>query len=218
MKTDSQLQHDVSTELKWEPAVQAARIGVEVKDGVLTLTGQVDSYAQKWSAERAAQRVPGVLAMTSELQVQLPGPSQRTDADIAAAVENLLEWTSPVPAGAVQVRVEGGWVTLTGTVGWQYQKRATADSIRNLMGVVGVDDQVGVQPTQPEILVQAAIEAAIERTARADARTIAVAVHGADVTLSGTARSWAGRDAATSSAWRTPGVHHVVDMITLADA
>ena len=218
MKTDSQLQQDVSIELKWDPAVQAARIGVQVKDGVVTLSGQVDSYAQKWNAERAAQRVPGVTAMTTGLKVQLTSLSQRSDADVAAAVENLLEWTSTVPAGAVRVRVENGWVTLTGNVGWQYQKRATADSIRNLMGVVGVNDQVGIQPTQAETLVQAAIESALERTARADAATIVVAVHDADVTLSGTARTWSGREAATASAWRTPGVRHVVDMITLAPA
>lgn len=137
MKTDSQLQQDVSAELDWEPSVHAARIGVEVKDGVVTLAGQVDSYAEKWNAERAAQRVSGVRALATELQVQLTSLSQRTDADIAAAVENLLEWTSTLASGAVRVVVEGGWVTLSGKVDWQFQRQAATDSVRHLMGVTG---------------------------------------------------------------------------------
>jgi osmotically-inducible protein OsmY len=109
MKPDSQLQQDVSAELDWEPSVHAAPIGVEVKAGVVTLAGEVDSYAEKWNAERAAQRVTGVKAMTTELKVRLSSPSQRTDADIAQVAGNVLEWTSSLPAGAIQVMVDGGW-------------------------------------------------------------------------------------------------------------
>ncbi|MEO8299934.1 MAG: BON domain-containing protein [Burkholderiales bacterium] len=115
IKTDSQLQQDVTAELKWEPSVHAARIGVEVKDGIVTLAGQVDNYAEKWNAERAAQRVSGVQALTTELKVHLTSLSKRTDADIAEAVKNVLEWTSSLPAGAIQVMVEGVGSRFTAT-------------------------------------------------------------------------------------------------------
>jgi osmotically-inducible protein OsmY len=124
MKTDSQLQQDVSAELQWEPSVQAARIGVEAKDGVVTLSGQVDSYLEKWNAEHAAQRVAGVKAMTTDLTVHITSLSQRTDADIAESVVNVLDWTSSLPEGAIQVKVEGGWITLSGEVEWQFQRQA----------------------------------------------------------------------------------------------
>ncbi len=219
MKTDSQLQQDVSAELKWEPSIHAARIGVEVKDGVVTLAGQVDSYSEKWNAERAAQRVAGVKAMTTELKVHLTGLSKRTDADVAEAVENVLEWTSSLPAGAIKVMVEGGWVTLSGDVDWQYQRQAATDSVRYLMGVTGVSDRISIKPSLPLVTataVKSDIEAALKRTSIADAKKISVAVHGSDVTLSGTVHSWDERDTATNSAWGTPGVRNVVDMMTLA--
>ena len=216
MKTDSQLQQDVRAELAWEPSVHAARIGVEVKDGVVTLAGQVENYAEKWNAERAAQRVSGVKAMSTELEVRLTSLSQRTDADIAGAVENMLEWTSSLPAGAIKVMVEAGWVTLSGDVDWQYQKQAAADSVRHLMGVTGVSDQISIKPSVSAMVVKSDIEAALKRTALADARQISVAVHGTDVTLSGTVHNWAERETATSSAWGTPGVRNVIDMMTLS--
>jgi osmotically-inducible protein OsmY len=216
MKTDSQLQQDVSAELQWEPSVHAARIGVEVKDGVVTLAGQVDSYAEKWSAERAAQRVAGVKAMTTELKVHLTSLSQRTDGDIAQAVENVLEWTSSLPAGAIQVMVERGWVTLSGDVDWQYQRQAATDSVRFLMGVTGVSDQINIKPSLTATAVKSDIEAALKRTSMADAKTISVAVQGGDVTLSGTLHSWDERNTATHAAWGMPGVRNVVDKMTLA--
>lgn len=215
MKTDRQLQQDVSAELEWEPSVHAAHIGVEVREGVVTLAGQVDSYAEKWSAERVAQRVSGVKAMATELTVQLTSLSQRTDADIAASVENLLEWSAKLPAGVIKVMVEGGWVTLSGTVDWKYQKQSAADSIRHLMGVVGVSDQITIKPSVSATVVKSDIEAALKRAALADAHQIAVTVHGTDVTLSGTVHNWAERETATNSAWRTPGVRNVVDMMVL---
>ena len=216
MKTDSQLQQDVSAELKWEPSIHAARIGVEVKDGVVTLAGQVDSYSEKWNAERAAQRVAGVKAMTTELKVHLTGLSKRTDADVAQAVENVLEWTSSLPAGAIKVMVEGGWVTLSGDVGWQYQRQAATESVRYLMGVTGVSDQISIKPSVTAKAVKSDIEAALRRTSIADAKQISVAVHGSEVTLSGKVYSWDERYTATNSAWGTPGVRNVVDIMTLA--
>ena len=216
MKTDSQLQQDVSAELKWEPSIHAERIGVEVKDGVVTLAGQVDSYSEKCNAENAALRVAGVKAMTTELKVYLTGLSKRTDADIAESVEKVVEWTASLPAGAVQVKVEDGWVTISGDVAWQYQRQAAIDNVRNLLGVKGVSDQISIRPSVKATAVKSDIEAALKRTSIADAKKITVAVNGSDVTLSGTVHSWDERDTATNSAWGTPGVRNVVDMMTLA--
>jgi osmotically-inducible protein OsmY len=196
--------------------VHSARIGVQVKNGVVSLAGQVDSYSEKWNAERAAQRVSGVKAMTTELKVQLSGLSQRSDADIARSVENVLEWTASLPAGAIRVIVEGGWVTLAGDVDWYYQRQAAADSVRHLMGVVGVSDQISIKPAVSALVVKADIEAALKRSAVADAGTIVVAVRGSEVTLSGTVQNWAERETITNSAWATPGVRKLVDLMTLA--
>lgn len=216
MKTDNQLQQDVMAELKWEPSIHAARIGVEVKDGVVTLAGQVDSHGEKWDAERAALRVKGVNALTVDLKVQLRSPSQRTDADIAASVENVLEWTATLPGGAIQVMVEHGEVTLCGDVDWQYQKQAAADAIRYLMGVTGVNNQIHLKPRLSATVVKADIEAALKRTAVSEAQGIKVAVQGNDVTLTGKVHDWAERETARNAAWGTPGVRNVVDQMTLA--
>jgi osmotically-inducible protein OsmY len=216
MKTDSQLQQDVHAELQWEPAVHAARIGVQAKDGVVTLAGQVDTYLEKWNAERAAQRVPGVTALASDLQVQLTSLGRRADGDIAQSVANVLAWSAALPADAIQVVVEGGWVTLSGAVDWQYQRQAAIDSVRLLFGVTGVSNDISIRPKLQAAPVQSEIEAALQRTSLADAKAISVAVHGSDVTLSGHVRNWAERATATQSAWGTPGVRNVVDMLTLA--
>jgi osmotically-inducible protein OsmY len=218
MKTDSELQKDVSAELRWEPSVHAEHIGVEVKGGVITLAGEVESYAEKWSAERAALRVSGVKALATGLKVRISSLSQRTDADIAAAVENVLDWTASLPQGAVKVMVEAGWVTLSGDVESHYQRQAATDAVRLLLGVTGVSDQIGIKPavTALAATVKADIEAALKRTSIADAKKIAVAVHGSDVTLSGTVRSWNERDTANNSAWGTAGVRNVVDLMMLA--
>ena len=135
MKTDKQLQTDVIAELSWEPSVHAAEIGVEVKDGVVTLAGHVSSYAEKWNAERAAQRVSGVKALAIEMDVKLPAFGKRNDADIATSATNMLSWATLVPDDAINVLVEKGWITLSGAVDWQYQKQAAADAVRFLIGV-----------------------------------------------------------------------------------
>ena len=215
MKTDAQLQHDVMEELKWEPAVHAAQIGVEVKDGVVTLAGEVSSYAEKWNAERAAQRVNGVMALAVELTVKLSGLGMRTDTDIARSAENILSWSSSLPADSVKVLVQDGWITLTGDVEWQYQRQGAAASVRHLAGVTGVSNQIGIQPSASASVVKADIEAALKRRAAADANTIAVEVMGTDVTLTGTVHSWAERDLATRSAWGSAGVRRVVDKMDL---
>lgn len=215
MKTDLQLQQDVMAELRWEPMVQAARIGVEVKDGVVTLCGEVGSHAEKWIAERAAQRIHGVMALAVDLEVRLGPFGRRTDADLAHSARNMLCWTSSVPAEDVQVQVEKGWVTLSGEVEWQYQRQAAADCVRHLAGITGFSNQIAVLPEFSSKGVKADIEASLKRRAAPDAQPIAVEVQGAEVTLRGTVHSWAERDLATRSAWGTAGVKQVIDKMTL---
>jgi osmotically-inducible protein OsmY len=216
MKTDAILQQDVIAELKWEPSLNAAKIGVEVSKGVVTLAGHVDSYGEKWAAERAAQRVSGVKAIAIEIKVKLPGDSKREDGDIARTAENILEWTSNLPDDDVKVMVEAGWVTLTGNVDWDYQRQGATRAIRNLMGVTGVSNDIVVKPKVSVSAVKADIEAALKRNAMADAKNIGVAIKGNDVTLTGSVHSWAERDLARHSAWGTPGVRKVVDNMTVS--
>jgi osmotically-inducible protein OsmY len=215
MKTDSQLQQDVMAELKWEPSVHATQIGVEVKDGVVTLDGEVSSYSEKWDAQRAAQRVSGVKALAVELKVTLSQFGQRSDADIAKSAKNILDWTSSLPADAIKVLVEGGWLTLSGNVQWQYQRQAATDSVRNLLGVTGVSNQIAINAAVSASEVKSDIEAALKRSSTADAKTITVSVKGSDVTLTGSVHSWAERDIATHSAWSSAGVHNVIDEMTM---
>ena len=215
MKTDSQLQQDVMAELKWEPAVHAEQIGVEVKNGVVTLAGEVSSYTEKWNAERAAQRVNGVKALAVEMKVKLSEFGKRTDADIAESAKNILGWSSSLPVDAVKVLVEGGWLTLSGNVEWQYQRQDAADSVRYLFGVTGVSNQIAIKPSATAMVVKSDIVAALKRRATADAKDITVDVKGSDVTLTGTVHSWAERDLATRSAWGSSGVRSVVDKMSL---
>lgn len=216
MKTDMQLQQDVLAELKWEPAVNAAQIGVEVKDGVVTLAGHVASYAEKWDAERAAQRVSGVKALAIEIDVALPGANKRNDADIAHSAENVLQWMTYLPEDAVKVVAEKGWITLSGDVDWEYQKQAATGAVRHLMGVTGVSNQILVKPKVSLSAVESEIEAALKRRAHIDAQKISVEIQGANVTLSGRVNSLAARNLACHSAWSTPGVQNVVDHLVIA--
>ena len=216
MKTDAQLQKDVIAQLAWEPAIQATRIGVEVKDGVVTLAGEVATYSEKWYAERAAQRVSGVKALAIEMKVTLAGSARRTDADIGQSARNVLDWTTSVDSDAVKVQVEGGWITLSGEVDWQYQKQAATDAVRALMGVTGVSDQIGNKHKPMASIVKADIDAAIKRSAALDSSEIFVDVRGTDVTLTGQVHSWSERDLATDSAWSSPGVRNVIDKMTLS--
>ena len=203
-------------ELKWEPAVQAERIGVKVKDGIVTLAGHVDSYPAKWNAERAAQRVAGVKALAVEIDVKLNGSDQRNDGDAARSCENVLLWTTYLPKDSVKVMVEGGWVTLSGQVQWGFQRATAAAAVRYLAGVKGVSDQITIKPGVTANVVKSDIEAALKRRATNEANGIKVAVNGSEVTLSGRVPTWAERDAAGSAAWSSPGVSNVVDNISIS--
>ena len=216
MKTDTQIQQDVLAALKWEPSVHAAGIGVEVKDGVVTLAGEVSSFAEKWDAERAAQRVAGVKALAIELDVKLSEFGKRTDADIARSAQTALDWSTTLVHDSVKVMVEAGWITLSGNADWYYQKQAATECVRHLSGVKGVSNEMVVNPKVPMGSVKADIEAALKRVSQTDAQKIAVSVTGDNVTLTGTVANWSERDLATTSAWGTPGVRTVVDNMTLA--
>ena len=215
MKTDEQLQRDVMAELQWEPSVHATQIGVEVKDGVVTLAGNVPSYAEKWAAERATQRVAGVKALAVALEVRVQSPGQRSDADIAHSVQNVFEWLVVLPVDTIQAMVENGWVKLTGSVEWQYQKHAAVDAVRPLLGVRGVTDEIQIKAASVSAVVKADIESTLKRRALAEVQRIHVAVDGGDVTLTGDVHSWAERELATHAAWGTKGVRNVVDQMHL---
>jgi osmotically-inducible protein OsmY len=214
--TDLELKKAIESELSWEPSINAAEIGVAVKDGIVTLSGRVESYWQKVAAEHAAERVAGVKAVANDLEVRLPGMSERTDEDIARAAINALEWSVLVPPARVKVKVSKGWVTLEGTVDWQFQKSAAEKAVRKLIGVKGVSDFIEVKPRVSKTEVKVAIEDALKRSAELDATQIKVETEGDKVILRGKVHSWFEREEAERAAWRAPGVRTVEDQIEIA--
>lgn len=216
MKTDIQLQQDVIKELKWQPSVNAANIGVEVHQGVVTLSGHVANYAEKVAAEQATQRVAGVKALTINIEVTLSGWGERTDIDIARSAEDALRWVTYMPKESVKVMVEKGWITLTGEVEWDYQRRHAAETVRHLAGVKGVSDQVRIKTQSRSSEIKLDIEAALERRYDSEDQDISVSVEDGDVTLIGTVTNWWQLDSAREAAWNAPGVRHVANKLTIA--
>lgn len=215
MNTDTQLQSNVLEELKWRPSVNAAHIGVTAKNGVVTLTGQVAHYAEKSAAEEAAKGVYGVKGLANDIAVEMVGPHQRSDQDLAEAALNTLKWDYEVPNDKVKVVVKNGWLTLNGTLDWQFQKDAAARSVRNLMGVIAVTNEITIKPEAKWTDVKSKIEESFRRNADLEARRINVSTDSGTVTLKGTVASWAERDQAMWAAWSAPGVTMVNNDITI---
>lgn len=215
---DEQIQNQVLAELEWEPRVRSTQIGVAVKEGVVTLTGRVDSYAKKLAAERAAQRVRGVREVVNNIEVHLPSFAERTDADIAAEACRALARHALVPADRILVTVSGGILTLDGEVVWEFEKRAAEGAVRRLVGVRGLINNIRVRPAvgpSPEQLTSQ-IHEALVRNAETDAQRVTVEIQGDKVILRGTVRSWAERQEAERVVWSAPGVSAVENHITVA--
>ncbi|MEU8297028.1 BON domain-containing protein [Micromonospora sp. NPDC048909] len=217
-RTDQDIQSDVLDELTWEPRVRPHEIGVTVAEGVVTLTGRVDSYAKKWAAERAAHRVAMVRAVANDLTVQLPGGAERADPDIAADVGSALEWDAFVPVEQLQVTVSAGWVTMHGEVEWEYQRRAAERVVSRLRGVQGVSNGITVRPAiRPDghELVQRIVDA-LARNRASEAERVTVRVHGDTVVLSGLVHSIPERAEVERVAWSAPGIREVQNQIAVA--
>jgi osmotically-inducible protein OsmY len=215
MKTDVELKNDVLTEISWDPLVPETRVGVTVNDGVVTLTGHLDTYAEKVAAKRAVERVGGVKALAVELDVIPLGIHQRSDTEIAVAVEYALSWNTSVPAHLITVTVEKGWVTLEGELDWNFQRRAVERVIRPLMGVVDISDNIRLKALPVPVNLSNRIQDALTRQAVREAKKIEVTVDGSVVTLRGHVHSWAERSAAEGVTWSAPGVGCVKNHLTI---
>ena len=215
MKTDQQLKKDVIAELEWDPAINAAHVGVAVKDGVVTLTGHLDTYAEKYAIERAVLRVRSVRGIAVELDVKLDPNHRRSDSEIAAAAESALKWHSLIPSDRIRVQVEKGWVTLLGEVNWDYQRRETEKAVRTLTGVVGVSNAITLKTAAAPADVAKRIRDAMVRHAENESRQLEVSVDGDTVILRGTVDSWTERATASSAAWSAPGVAKVVNELKI---
>jgi osmotically-inducible protein OsmY len=214
--TDARLRHTVEEELASEPSVDAAAIGVALKDGVVTLSGHVASHAEKVAAENAAARVFGVRAIVTELEVKLPGSIRLRDEEIARAAVDALSWNTVVPADRIKVRVERGWITLAGDVDWGYQKSAAYNAVAYLKGVRGVSNKIALKPASISTSVHAHIEAALQRSFGRRKSPVTVEASGDHVTLRGEVASLAEREAIERAAWTTPGVCHVNNNLSVA--
>lgn len=213
MSQDNQLQKDILAELNWEPSVTAAHIGVAANDGAITLTGHVESFAEKYAAEKAASRVKGVKAVAEEIEVKLPFDRTRGDDEIAAAIIERLAWDTFIPRDAIQVKVESGWVTLTGEVQWGFQKEAAEQDVRRLSGVVGVSNDTTIKIRPDAKNVSNSIMQALHRSWFSDPKAIKVIVKGGEITLTGTVHSQMDRKLAANTAWAAPGTTFVENEI-----
>lgn len=215
MKTNAELQRDVVAELAYEPMIDAAQIGVIAKDGIVTLTGTVESYAQKLAASEAAERVSGVRAVVEEMHVELPCLHHRADEDLGRAALNALKWDTRIPDERLKLRVNHGWITLQGTVDHRYQREAAEQVIRNLVGVRHIENQIEVKPAITPYDIKTRVETALRRMAPSEPH-ISVDVQGGTIILRGNVQSQAERKQAEREAWSAPGVSKVEDHLTIA--
>jgi osmotically-inducible protein OsmY len=209
MKSDAQLKRDVIAELEWDSAIDAAHVGVAVREGIVTLSGHIDNHAEKHAIEQAVRRVQGVSGIALEVDVRLDPAQTPSDSEIAAAVESAFRWNTLIPHDRILVKVEKGWLTLTGEVDWEYQRQNAATAVHALQGVVGVSNAITLKPRKVEADIAQGIRAALIRHAAEASRRIEVIADGGEVILRGQVDSWAERAEAVAAAWAAPGVHTV---------
>lgn len=217
MMSDADLRREVEIELSTNSAVNGREVGVSARDGVVTLTGYVETYLQSWEAEKATKRLHGVKGVANDIRVKPSGLPGRTDTDIAEAALRALDWNSAVPNDKIKVVVRDGFLTLEGEVDAYYQKASAETSVRSLTGVMGVNNSITIKPPQVDVsTIKRKIEDTFRRNALLDANRIQVTATGHDVTLRGTVHSYAEREEASSATWATPGVTHVFNELTIA--
>lgn len=216
MKSDSEIERDVKDELNWNPNLDATDIAVSVKNGVVTLTGFVKSYTDKYEAEAAAKRVAGVAGVANDLEVRLPSIDERPDPDIARDAVAAIKSQLPISSENIKVVVKNGWVTLEGQVEWQYQKNTAESAVRRIKGIKGVTNLIDLKPRAEPANIKKKIMDAFKRNAEIDANRIQVETNGGEVVLKGTVRSWIEREEAERVAWSAPGVTRVEDRIVVA--
>lgn len=215
MRTDDEIKRDVETELRWNPAIDSTDVAVAVKDGVVTLTGFMKSYSQKWEAEEAAKSIAGVAAVANDIEVRLPNADKRPDPEIARDAVNAIKAQLPTTADHIRIIAANGWVTLEGDVEWQYQRNLAEMAVTRIKGVMGVYNVIQVKPTVTPTDVKRKIEQALKRSAEVEASNITVEADAGEVTLKGTVHSWVERKEAEKAAWQAPGVTKVHNKLSV---
>ena len=216
MKSDSEIERDVKDELSWNPDLDATDIAVSVKSGVVTLTGFVKSYTDKYEAEAAAKRVSGVVAVANDIEVRMPSIDERPDPEIARDAVAAIKSQLPISSEKIKIVVKNGWITLEGQVEWQYQRSTAENAVRRIKGVKGVNNTIQLKPHAEPSEIKRKIQEAFRRNAEVDSNRIIVEADGSVVTLKGTVRSWIEREEAERAAWAAPGVTSVVDQIVVS--